>query len=102
MRPPTPPPAQTETPAERPELSGEAWLGRNASEKRRLWERLNPRHRRTLRMLGRAMALRQSQAQLPEAVRLALAAALDEIERLAARIERLVAAWVASRTRPRG
>ena len=97
-----PPPTQTEMPAERPELSGEAWLGRNASEKRRLWERLNPRHRRTLRMLGRAMALRQSQAQLPEAARAALADALDQIERLAARVERLLAAWVASRTRPRG
>ena len=98
---PLPPPEQTGPPAERPELSGEAWLGRNASERRRLWERLNPRHRRTLRLLGRAMALRQSQAQLPEAARLALAAALDQIERIAARIERLVAAWVASRTRPR-
>lgn len=98
------PPAttQTETPAERPELSGEAWLGRNASEKRRLWQRLNPRHRRTLRLLGRAMALRQSQAQLPESARVALAAALDQIERLAARVERMLAAWVASRTRPRG
>jgi hypothetical protein len=100
MKPPQP--TQTETPAERPELSGEAWLGRNASEKRRLWERLNPRHRRTLRMLGHAMALRQSQAQLPEAVRAALADALDQIERIAAWMERLLAAWVASRTRPRG
>jgi hypothetical protein len=100
MKPPQP--TQTETPAERPELSGEAWLGRNASGRRRLWERLNPRHRRTLRMLGRAMALRQSQAQLPEAVRTALADALDQIERIAARVERLLAAWVASRTRPRG
>ncbi|HYB62470.1 MAG TPA: hypothetical protein VEH50_13450 [Methylomirabilota bacterium] len=100
MKPPQP--TQTETPAERPELSGEAWLGRNVSEKRRLWERLNPRHRCTLRMLGRAMALRQSQGRLPEAVRAALADALDQIERIAARIERLLAAWVASRTRPRG
>ena len=97
-----PPSTPPETPAERPELSGEAWLGRNMSEKRRLWERLNPRHRRTLRLLGRAMVLRQTQAQLPEAVRLALAAALDQIERLAGRLERLLAAWVASRTRPRG
>jgi hypothetical protein len=30
----------------RPVESGEQWLGRNATGKRRLWERLNPRHRK--------------------------------------------------------
>ena len=35
-----------------PAASGEGWLGRNTSEKRRMWERLNPRHRKELRMLA--------------------------------------------------
>ncbi len=83
--------------AARPLASGEQWLGRNASAKRRLWERLNPRHRKQLLLLARALALRQSQARLPEPVRAKLLAALDELERLAARIEKLLAA-VASRT----
>ncbi len=50
---PSPEPA-----AGRPEISGEQWLGRNASDKRRLWERLNPRHRRMLRLVARACGLR--------------------------------------------
>ncbi len=85
--------------AGRPEISGEQWLGRNASDKRRLWERLNPRYRRTLRLLARAFVLRQSQARLAEPIRTQLAAALDELERLAARIEKLLAT-VATRTPP--
>ena len=85
----------------RPEVSGEQWLGRNAESKRRLWERLNPRHRKQLRLLARALALRQSQARLPEDVRARLAAAIEDLERLAARIERLLAT-LATRTLPDG
>lgn len=73
-----------------PTTSGEEWLGRNRGEKRRLWERLNPRHRKLLRVLATALALRQNKAHLPEPVRGRLLAALDELERLAARIEQLL------------
>ena len=79
----------------RPEVSGEQWLGRNAESKRRLWERLNPRHRKQLRLLAEALALRQSQARLPDELRAKLLATLGEIERLAARIEKLLVAWKA-------
>lgn len=79
----------------RPEVSGEQWLGRsgNSSEApgRRLWERLNPRHRKTLLLLARALVLRQAQARLPEPLRARLVTALEELERLAARIEKLLA-----------
>ncbi len=89
----------------RPEASGEQWLGRNASNReasgRRLWERLNPRHRKQLRLLARALALRQSQARLPEDVRARLVAAIEDLERLATRIERLLAT-LATRTLPDG
>ncbi len=101
----TPQPAKqqpaTEPASGRPEVSGEQWLGRNASSKRRLWERLNPRHRKLLRQLARALALRQSPARLPEDLRAKLLLLLDELERLAARIEKLLAA-VATRTPPGG
>lgn len=88
-------PAST-TNADRPVVSGEQWLGRNAGEKRRLWERLNPRHRKLLRVLAHALALRQAKAHLPEPVRAPLLRALDELERLAAHIEQLLT----TRTRP--
>ena len=81
--------------------SGEQWLGRNTSSKRRLWEQLNPRHRKTLLLLARALAWRQSQARLPEPLRTKLLVILDELERLATRVERLLAA-VATRTPPDG
>ncbi len=88
-----------------PVASGEQWLGRHASSPeasgRRLWERLNPRHRKQLRLLARALALRQSQARLPEEVRARLAAATEDLERLATRIERLLAK-LATRTPPGG
>ncbi len=84
-----------------PVASGEQWLGRNAGDKRRLWEQLNPRHRKSLLVLARALALRQSSARLPEAFRGRLLALLDEFDRLAARVEKLLAA-VASRTPPAG
>ncbi len=95
----TPQSPPLEPAAGRPEASGEQWLGHNSSSKRRLWERLNPRHRKTLRLLAHALALRQSQARLPEEARARLVVALEELERLAARIEKLLAA-VATRTSP--
>jgi len=96
---PTQPPV--EPAAGRPEASAEQWLGRNASSKRRLWERLNPRHRKTLRLLAQAFAMRQSQARLPDEPRAKLLAALEELERLTARIEKLLAS-IATRTPPPG
>ncbi len=79
----------------RPEVSGEQWLRRNAESKHRLWGRLNPRHRKQLRLLAEALALRQSQARLPDELRAKLLATHGEIERLAARIEKLLVAWKA-------
>ena len=81
--------------------SAEAWLGRNRSNKRRLWERLNPRHRKELRMLAEALALQQNHARLPEPVRARLDAALAELERLVRRIAAILAE-VARRTPPTG
>ena len=102
IRPPqTPPSTPSEGNAPQPIASGEQFLGRNTSEKRRLWERLNPRHRKTLQQLARALVLRQSQGRLPEELRAKLLAALDELERLAARIEHLLAV-VSRRTPPGG
>ncbi len=85
----------TENGIVRPVASAEQSLGHNASAKRRLWERLNPRHRKQLHLLARALVLRQAQAGLPEAVRRRLLEALDELERLAARIEQVLAAMAA-------
>ncbi len=89
----------------RPVASGEQWLGRNTNNPEasghRLWERLNPQHRRQLRLLARALVLRQEKARLPEAFRARLLAALHELDRLAARIEKSLAA-VATRTPPTG
>ena len=79
--------------------SGEQWLGRNAGPERRVWEKLNPRHRKQLRLIARALALRQAQARLPEPARPKLAALADELERWVARIEKLLAT-VATRTPP--
>jgi hypothetical protein len=83
----------------RPVASAEQWLGRNVTSGRRLWERLNPRHRRHLLVLARALVLHQEKARLPEAARTRLLAALDELERLVARIEKLLVA-VAIQTPP--
>lgn len=83
----------------RPAESGESWLGRNRSEKRRLWERLNPRHRKELRLLAEALALQQNHAQLPESTRARLDAAIAELARLTRRIAVLLAE-VARRTPP--
>jgi len=94
--PPTPEPQSG-----RPAASGEAWLGRNRSDKRRLWERLNPRHRKDLRLLAEALALQQNHARLPEPLRVRLDAAIADLERLVRRIAALVAE-VARRTPPSG
>lgn len=85
--------------AGRPAGSGEEWLGRNRSSKRRLWERLNPRSRKQIRVMAEALALQQTHAQLPEPQRARLSAAMGEIERLAVRIGALLRE-VARRTPP--
>jgi hypothetical protein len=84
----------------RPAGTGEEWLGRNRSSKRRLWERLNPRSRRQIRLIAEALALQQTHGQLPDSVRGRLSAAMDEVERLAGRLRALLAE-VARRTPPR-
>jgi hypothetical protein len=71
--------------------SGESWLGRNRSEKRRLWERLNPRHRKELRLLAEALALQQNHARLPESARTRLDAAVAELGRVTRRIVAILA-----------
>jgi len=86
--------------AGRPAGSGEEWLGRNRSSKRKLWERLNPRSRKQIRVIAEALALQQTHAQLPEPLRARLSAAVAELERHLARIRALLAE-VARRT-PRG
>lgn len=85
----------------RPAESGEGWLGRNRSEKRRLWERLNPRHRKELRLLAEALALQQNHAQLPESTRTRLDAAIAELGRMTRRMATILAE-VARRTPPQG
>ena len=91
----------TEPQTGRPAQSGEAWLGRNRSDKRRLWERLNPRHRRDLRLLAEALALQQTHARLPEQARIRLDAALAELERVVRRVAAILME-VARRTPPPG
>ena len=83
--------------AGRPAGTGEEWLGRNRSSKRRLWERLNPRSRGQIRMIAEALALQQTHAQLPEPLRARLSATMNEFERLVARAKALLAE-VARRT----
>src|SRR5260221_14613635 len=85
----TTPVAEPET--GRPAGSGEEWLGRNLSSKRRLWERLNPRSRGQIRMIAEALALQQTHAQLPEPLRARLSATIGEIERLGGRGKELLA-----------
>lgn len=84
----------------RPAGSAEEWLGRNRGEKRQLWERLNPRHRKTLRLLAEALAAHQSHAKLEDATRTKIAQLLADVERLAGRAAAILAE-VARRTRPR-
>src|SRR5437899_11995133 len=93
----TTPVAEPET--GRPAGTGEEWLGRNRSSKRRLWERLNPRSRKQIRVIAEALALQQTHAQLPEPQRARLSAAIDELERFVARVRALLTE-VARRTPP--
>lgn len=83
----------------RPAGSGEEWLGRNHSSKRRLWERLNPLSRKQIRLIAEALALQQTHAQLPEPLRARLSTVHQELERLTNRIRALLAE-VARRTPP--
>src|ERR1700687_3199055 len=83
--------------AGRPAGSAEEWLGRNRSEKRRLWELLNPRHRKMLRLLAEALAAQQTHSRLPEAARGKLSQLFADLERLAARAAAILAE-VARRT----
>jgi hypothetical protein len=93
-------PAQVAEPeAGRPAGTGEEWLGQNRSTKRRLWERLNPRSRKQIRVIAEALALQQTHACLPEPLRARLSVAMDELERVATRIRTLLAE-VARRTPP--
>jgi len=85
----TAPAAEPET--GRPAATGEEWLGRNRSAKRRLWERLNPRSRKQIRLIAEALALQQTHAHLPESLRVRLSAATDELDRVVARIRTLLA-----------
>jgi len=96
-KPKAPPGAEPET--GRPAGSGEEWLGRNRSSKRRLWERLNPLSRKQIRIVAEALALQQTHAQLPEPLRARLSAALQELDRLVTRIRALLVE-VARRTPP--
>jgi hypothetical protein len=93
----TDPVAEPET--GRPAGTGEEWLGRNRSSKRRLWERLNPRSRGQIRMIAEALALQQTHAQLPDPLRARLSAVVGEIDRLVARTRALLEE-VARRTPP--
>ena len=97
-RKPTNPPAAEPEPS-RPAGTGEEWLGRNRSSKRRLWERLNPLSRKQIRVIAEALALQQTHAQLPEPLRARLSATLQELDRLVNRIRALLVE-VARRTPP--
>jgi hypothetical protein len=87
--------------AGRPAGTGEQWLGQNRSEKRKLWERLNPRNRKQLRLIAEALALQQTHARLPESLRARLNAATAELERLTGRFSALIAE-ITSKTPPGG
>ncbi len=93
-----------EKPAEpttgRPASSAEEWLGRNRGEKQRLWERLNPRHRKLLRILAEALATHQSHARLEDETRIKIAQLVADVEHLANRAAVLLAR-VARRAPPR-
>jgi len=83
--------AVAEPEAGRPAGTGEEWLGRNHSAKRRLWERLNPRHRKLVRIIAEALAMQQTHANLPEPLRVRLSAATGELERVVGRIGAVLA-----------
>lgn len=87
-KPNTEPVAEPET--GRPAGTGEEWLGRNRSSKRQLWERLNPRSRKQIRLIAEALALQQTHARLPDPLRALLSAAIGELERHLVRIRALL------------
>jgi hypothetical protein len=93
-----PPAAEPES--GRPAGTGEEWLGQNRSAKRRLWERLNPRNRKQIRVVAQALAVQQMHAHLAEPLRARLSAAIAELHRVIGRIGALMAE-VARRTPPR-
>jgi hypothetical protein len=99
-KPNTTPTTSAEPEAGRPAGTGEEWLGRKRSAKRRLWERLNPRHRKELRIIAEALAMQQTHANLPEPLRARLSESIEQVERLARRIGALLAE-VTRRTPPR-
>lgn len=92
--------SMAEPDAGRPAATGEEWLGRNRSAKRRLWERLNPRSRKQIRLIAEALAMQQTHARLPDPLRARLSAATDELDRLVTRIRALLAE-ILRRTPPR-
>jgi hypothetical protein len=94
------PPTTTEPASGRPAATGEEWVGRNRSTKRQLWERLNPRHRKDLRIIAEALAMQQTHATLPEPLRARLSESMEQVERMARRIGTLLAE-VTRRTPPR-
>jgi hypothetical protein len=98
FKPRTPPAPEPQS--GRPAGTAEEWLGHNRSGKRRLWERLNPRHRKELRMIAEALAMQQTHATLPDPLRTRLSAAIEDLERVAGRIRALLVE-VARRTPPR-
>src|SRR5258708_30557458 len=71
--------------------TGEQWMGRNRRTKQRLWERLNRRSRKQIRLIAEALAQQQTHAHLPEPLRARLSAAIGELERVAGRIGALMA-----------
>jgi hypothetical protein len=77
--------------AGRPSGTGEQWLGHNRSAKRKLWEQLNPRSRKQIRLIAEALAQQQTHSHLPEPLRARLSAAIAELERVAGRIGALLA-----------
>jgi hypothetical protein len=83
----------------RPAGTGEQWLGHNRSAKRRLWERLNPRSRKQIRIIAEALALQQTHARLPEPMRARLSATIEELERVVRGIG-AVLAEIARKTPP--
>src|SRR6267142_515787 len=75
---PSPEKQMAEPETGRPAGTGEEWLGRNRSSKRRLWERLNPRSRKQIYVIAQALALQQTHARLPEPLRTRLSAAEED------------------------
>jgi hypothetical protein len=90
----------TEPESGRPASTGEEWLGRNQSSRRKLWDRLNPRSRKQVQLVAEALAVQQTHAQLPEPLRVRLSSAIEELNRVIGRIAALLAE-VARRTPPR-